>query len=1283
MAEDDKKGLDLVGGLRRQQRDGDINNVFIGTVTSGISSLGEMFGADPISGVPKFRAEHPGLALGADLLIPGGAYVKAYKALRNVDRLEKIRDRVGDVNKFPISTRAAQEVVTVAPIEFARIASSAIVQDGENFTDTLASAGFNLAATFGIGAAFGGIGAYGRRVGERQRPISGVDLNQPRQLQMRELFRNLANATDDAQKGALQRSINQLQTDIRLETPTKTNKLIRELEGLDKDGLREVRRTLNKARGKEVSLLSNSLAGGLGSDAALQGAMRAARLRTQDFAYMQFPRVIKFNEVKPRKITEKVLQRRLDGPLDGMYIGKERDGLFTMFRPMDDGRMLFFKTDQPVRFLSTNRQGYINKIANPLGFNREPPFVASASQAEKVLALQSIRRFKETFPLREFRGIEDATGNVLAGKNWLAKRLGLQTPEEIKVLGDRLGSMFNRYFAPTMFKVARNPRARYLWGMSRASKDSVDAWVQRTLRGSIDIEDNLFDFVRGNVQANDDRALFGIIDSLADDEIAQVWRAVDDMWSIEQTAQRLAQGEVSEGAASVVGLLRELDSRVVQQLKTIGEIRPGRLEFTPLENHLAVARTWRGSYRIPINNEKGKLVHVASGYTRKEAVDEANHVVQGVRTEGKNWKIGDEFNDHSINDDVMLASRLNPEGQQSTNALAWARDYLRQRAIQPGTFRERSGVGGYIREGKEELKKVIEDHLRRNMNFVTRESVYAEANADLRRLFQEDKNLGAGLVESIDALFGTPGKLSKLTNELVDKVVSPVLGKDSASKIVAAANSFMMNFQLGAGNLQFPLLNALTYMQTTLPQIAFVMGSAPADLAKYYSYIPAVSNRSVKGSIGFVDSMKLGYEVMRDMRKAPPDLLQAFKQAAREGVVDPRLVEEYVGANSLSVKKLKESFSENYVEGMRSISEFLPGVSEKFARTHTFTVGHKLAKEFLRIDDPKRIYQFAKEFTNNTMFLYSAADRARVITGPIGSLFGMFKNWQMHYMGWMAEYAGQGIMKGNWAPLLWQTAGTGIVGGIGGLPLVGLAEAYSEWATGKGVLEHTYDFFGADDSGFGNMADGVFFGLPAFLGISLQDSSAAPLADPARDASMLMSFVHLDRARALGRAVGDAYDVYNATGRHPIQDKNTLDQFSRALAPRSVYRAMSVTEGNYLRSMRNSNPQIRGLSGTERLLVAAGFTPSFVGRSYEFAAEAWADQQKYRERVSTFGRLWQEAQEGRDYDALQNLYWQMTAQGIDFNRVMRSAAAHGRREEQDILDKTPDILQGRQEFLRR
>jgi len=192
-------------------------------------------------------------------------------------------------------------------------------------------------------------------------------------------------------------------------------------------------------------------------------------------------------------------------------------------------------------------------------------------------------------------------------------------------------------------------------------------------------------------------------------------------------------------------------------------------------------------------------------------------------------------------------------------------------------------------------------------------------------------------------------------------------------------------------------------------------------------------------------------------------------------------------------------------------------------------------------------------------------------------------------------------------------------------------------------------------------------GVPGFFGASLQGSAAAPFTDPIRDASMLMSFVQADRIRALGRAIGSAVDVWSQTGQHPISSSQVRDQFIKAVSPRSITRIAQVWNSEYIKSLTTTNDTVGPLTGAERLLFASGFNPTFVERNFRASREMWKKKSALRESVQTFGRLYFEAIDNKDWRGARIVLQQAMAQGVPIDSVVRSMMTRQRRSQGDIF----------------
>ena len=270
----------------------------------------------------------------------------------------------------------------------------------------------------------------------------------------------------------------------------------------------------------------------------------------------------------------------------------------------------------------------------------------------------------------------------------------------------------------------------------------------------------------------------------------------------------------------------------------------------------------------------------------------------------------------------------------------------------------------------------------------------------------------------------------------------------------------------------------------------------------------------------------------------------------------------------------------------------------------------------------------------------------------------------------MSVYGGQAL-RGNFAPLLWSAAGTAAMAGGRGLPGYGAANAFARMMTDKPLQQSVYESFGYNDADpLGQkLLDTTFYGLPALFGVTLLNRSAAPGAEMVRDANMLFSIAGLDRARFFGRALGDSVDKFFATGQHPVNSQGTRDLWLRALAPRTLYRFLQVTEDGALKSMNSGRQLISDVSFPERLANALGFTPLSFQRYYDASAEGFRRQDILRGQISTFGELVKEGWDARDPEAVKIAMRIAAEKGVPLDSVLRSARNRFFSGQRDLLDE--------------
>ena len=97
-----------------------------------------------------------------------------------------------------------------------------------------------------------------------------------------------------------------------------------------------------------------------------------------------------------------------------------------------------------------------------------------------------------------------------------------------------------------------------------------------------------------------------------------------------------------------------------------------------------------------------------------------------------------------------------------------------------------------------------------------------------------------------------------------------------------------------------------------------------------------------RGAVGMLDMFKLTGQSFLELGNPGKDLRGAFERAAQEGVWDPRFIEEFVGQKSSMVRNLSGVLHGDAPVGdwFSAVADYLPSTTEKFARGHSFVLGH-------------------------------------------------------------------------------------------------------------------------------------------------------------------------------------------------------------------------------------------------------------------------------------------------------------------------------------------------------
>lgn len=1271
------------------QATGDANSLFNSFLGSALSSIPETFGFDPEAGAVQYRRDNPWLGVGSQIAGVAVPYTGWFKAAKGIGMVTKGADLAealaGGRKAAPILSGMARAVATDAPFEIGRTVAS--TQTGDNTGKVATDAVTNLALAGAFGGVGGAIGAAGRKVPSVPEIAKDVNLNDPIPLQLRSLKAAKDAGTVTSPDGA-DYWINRYSDLVRREDPNASSApnsdpvpFVGTLEGGGDSG--RLNRIWRSTSSKGALQGQRFVPEDWQTDGAYTDALSSSGLMGKEDA-VQFPRLItatgKGVDHAESAVTGALTQVAPDTWMqreanDGLYVMARRVAQDVVKGKQTGAKWVLFKTDSPGRFapLGDAWTGALQQVA------KWSPDTSAPIGTPINDALQNMI---QKFPLQNYNDTvaKGQLGQFMANTR---QKLGLDRMNgAAKYAAQNAYDFTKAHVAPAMFQFSASPRAAYIFNVARNVYQYAEATAKQIMEGDPETGKSLFHTVLNGQSStgmqNGLKAVNPLIDSLTPEELGHVWLARAQMWDPERVHQGVISGEITPGAGDAIKTLNAIDAQhFADVMKTQDAFR---MEVSkPQLGHMMISNTWRGSIRAPVLDADGNLVILASGRNRAEALAQADEMIKGGKSNGFQWQVGDTFHADPTTELQQLLQGAR-QGQvdlgsrqfQVANALRVAEQRAKMR---PSSLQQNTGVGGYMGQyspwTKQELKDIVGAHVQGYQRYQARMNVENVLAPDMLKLMSENPSMYQQIMARMDDLSGVPSKLSQIQNRISDaSPLGAILGKDSASKSVAALNGITHHLQLGLGNISFPIINALQPLSTTLPQLAFVLKASPEDMmrAGYYSWnLAADAAGKPKTGVGFFNMAKLLGKSFQEMGSPSNELAAHMAQAAREGQWSSTFNQEVLGTNSNVGDKLRNAIEgKDGVAGMMTQwSNLLPNISERFSRVQSFALGHIVGRDMMNLQGDD-LYKFAKRFTENSNFSYGTADRARVITGPMGSLFGLYKNWQMHYMGWMLNYLGQGVKQGNWAPLLYQTLGTAATGGIGSLAGFGAADGLSKMLTDKDLMQHVYDNFGPAGSDHSKLSDAVYFGLPAFLGTSLQSQAAEPGANPVRDAAMLFSLVQYNRMQALGTAIGNGWDQFEATGDNPMRSPLVRDNVMKALAPRSLARAMQTTQDGFIRSLSTGTPTAKASVG-QRVLYALGLNPVDTEKQMIVSDKLWRDQDAMRNAVQAYGKA-MEAAEG-DPEGMRAVMLRAMADGVPLDSIIKSTKSRQAKSQKDMLSR--------------
>lgn len=1230
------------------------------------STLG-LFGLEnPDEEVLDWEAENPKAALAAELVPLAGATTKAVNAVAKGTKYGAWAKSLGSAEKFaqrPFLARAAQEAALIAPVELGRQGIGYALQnttdyEGAPLDERLWQAGIDIGLGGMVGGGLGLLSSAGKKAPKVLADLSAAD---SWQQNLRKATARLAEVSDQPEVAQeVQYGINKLSRAIREETRDKMVGLLEDVAPEKIKGLNSVFRGTEGIRSRMLSVHKDMGFSRLDDlDRTVANLKETGTLPEDWLQYSQFPRLATARTTKSAAWMDSRITDALDAVGDGWYLGKEQEGLYVMGRKLKDGEWFMVKTDNPGKFIPS--QGGLKAVVERNAW-RDPDTIykplsdVQDSVYNKALQIADV--------LDDGVGTATAAGDSVWGVGQKAverfgQKLGFKSLAESEFLGN-VQNTFNRYVSPTVFKFRNSPLARKIYGVASKIRDDSLRKAQELVYGKPQVgADNLWRVTTKGIRRDDPTALANMVRNLATKHKSQfeaLLKIIDDKIPYEDVMlhPEISQALGPEGQAVLDKLWQVHNTAVEEMYKTAGALGIPESKLFPLKKgHYGISHYWQGSLRQGIVDEKGNLVYIVGGENRKGIRKLAEGVIDEARKTGKDWRLGEYWTKDralDLRQEKLLAA------DEFSLADEFARRYSQAHpdVARASFFMPQSGVGGYnVAKTAEDLLGALNYSLENKYIWLSNEMTDRILAKDIATLGIDQPKIAAQLEDTLQTLRGEPGAFSRLVNKTVDQVLAPVLGTDSASKIVRNLNTASVYLDLGFGNMAYALANILQPITTVLPQLSLLQ-QCPQALQWAYDGVPLIS-KTGKGMVAnTLSPMKIMWEAMKLMGnpKVEEGFSEFLEQMVREGALSPRFIESYIGENSGLATGLVDSFKQGNFSGMlKGLATSLPTFSEQASRGYALTVGYKyfnsLAKAGLMQKD--QVYQAARKFTENTMFQFAASDRAKILQGPVGGAWGLFKNWTMHYVGWQMQYLEAGLKHNAWKPYLYSNLATSMLGGLGSSEIGAALERFTEAYTGDKLSNLLYDRWG-DTAG----SQMLLYGLPGAFGLSLQSQVNSPFHDPGEETQRFMGFVWGNRLSALWKSASDAVDYYSATGKNPAGDINFQRSITRALAPKMFYRSTQVI-GNTLYS-GSTGTKMLDLTPLESMAYQFFNLPSTrIDQSFKISREIWKDKDKRSQLTAKYSGIMADALQEGDGALMSRIVQRALLDGVDVGSMMNGA----------------------------
>jgi hypothetical protein len=1221
--------------------------------------------------------------------VPYGGW---FAGARRIPQLVNLANKISKIEKSPFLSGAAREAVMLTPFEVGRVGVSQVLPwSDESAVDMTSAALFDLALGSGAGGLIHSIAEAGKRAVRTK--IPGLDLAAPPPIQLRRMKQMLAEheakggVLTPEQQGAVVNRIKDMDQQARIEKADKGDYLskVNNNEALTRhlnsffsvggpgmlqkkwfavgengfpdeaswrqaakynflpDNFAETGRYFRELTFKATGR-SEEVAADLRKDLE---DMLSGKTTLDDLARLAERKVKEDSAANRAAKVDKQIREGMQSLGFGWLMGKEENGLYVIAKKTRgqfgkgdaSDRWVIFKTDMPGTYLPKHK-AWSDKMMESNSWQ-------TASQPLEGIGgpYGGMRDFQRQFGKEVIETI-DTPGKI---KALLPKNLGRASSEVVKMVSDGA----REYLAPRAAQMRKSALGFQTLMTAKFGHDIADTMAHEIVFGKIapDAKNAFRQAVSPSKIDPDVDSISSIFSGLSDDQVNEVVKLRNELVDPAGPAYDalIAGGTLSSAARQAADRLEVLADVMNLDHQKLAQFlgKPGGERAI---GDLGLGRKWEGDARIALRDESGKVVSVVSGKTKKRAQETAARVVRE-------------------NPGLHIAEQIDVSKMKGMDkaALAAIPAEIKATIGGGGTPGLRGFKGDYEVIDRKELLKDFQEAYASKLKWQARMGEEDLLSQSISLLSETDPTTARILSDRLRDLRGEPSKFAQWQNDFTDQALAPIIGPNSASKIVSATNQGLIQWHLGMGNLAFPIMNLFSFATNLIPEMAMVIGASTKDLSGLYTYFLAGGTKGPVAAGALLSPLKVMYKSIREMMNPSEQMQRFYARGAADSTTQPRVAEEYAGQNATKVQDLKEAFSgvAGFAGWTRALSEWLMTNSERMSRIHAFTASYVMGRDVLGIVDEGKLYQFTKEMTDRSMFNYTTADRPRIFTTPAGSAVGLFKTWMMNYMAMMLEYSGQAV-KGNVAPLFWQTAGTAAVGGVAATPLYWIADGFSRAFTDKDLLQQTYDNLSEGP------ADALMFGMPAALtGISLYSQSSTPFSNPQRDASMLWSMVLMNRAEALGRVAGLAIDNWRATGQHPGSSAAVRDAMIQALAPSTVARAVSAFSGeDMIRSLASGYPLVSSMTISDRIAYAVKLNPVEMDRAMAVADTLYRDRAAMDAEVKRLGRAFVEAQDNGDSAGMSEIIKQAMVDGVDPSRVLDSAVNRMKLADEPLIERT-------------